>query len=112
MTFLYWILSWFGHSEYARLGGSARSPKWRAVRNAFIKAHPHCAVCGGDTDLDIHHCIPFSVNPMLELDENNLLTLCTPHHLLVGHLMSYRSYNASVRSDASEWKLKIFNRPK
>ena len=101
----------FRNDEYLKLGGKARSNQWPKVRKEFLKKHPCCAVCGGDTDIDVHHEIPFHKDPVLELEESNLITLCTPHHFLVGHLMSWRSYNTSVRSDASDWKLKINNRP-
>jgi|SRR3990167_5162924 len=107
----YKVLSWFGGTEYYRLGGMTRSSHWSNVRKSFIKKYPHCALCGSDKDCDVHHCIPFSQNPSLELEENNLITLCTPHHLLCGHLMLWKSWNFEVRKDASDWKLKIMNRP-
>lgn len=107
----YKILSFFGGTEYYRLGGMSRSPRWSSVRRTFIKKHPYCALCGTDKNIEAHHVIPFSQNPLLELDENNLITLCAPHHLLCGHLMAWRSWNTEVRKDADNWKLKIFERP-
>ena len=106
---LLWLLGW---DEYLKLGGQMRSPKWGTVRREYLKTHPFCEVCGGDDDLDIHHCVPFHLKPMLELEEINLITLCTPHHLLFGHYMSWKSWNEYVRDDAVAWRTRILNRPK
>ena len=91
--------------------GAQRSSRWRSVRNEYLRTHKVCAVCGGDNDLDVHHRIPFHKDPSLELEPNNFITLCTPHHFLVGHLMSWRSWNSEVDRDASDWRLKIISRP-
>jgi hypothetical protein len=88
-----------------------RSSHWSTVRKAHLKLCPTCAVCGGTHDLDVHHCVPFHLEPDLELVEANLITLCTPHHFLVGHLMDWKAYNPRVKSDA-KWLLnKIRHRP-
>lgn len=88
-----------------------RSPEWRAVRNEFIRLHPVCEVCGGDDDLEAHHVRPFHLHPELELDPQNLIALCRPHHYLVGHLMDWRSFNLTCEHDAKEWRKKILARP-
>ena len=91
--------------------GAARSPKWGKVRRDFLRVNPVCMVCGGDKDLDVHHLIPFSQNPALELEVSNLMTLCTPHHFLIGHLMSWRSWNSGAREDAAYLLNKVDTRP-
>lgn len=113
-----WIVGrlnrWLSDREKARverLLGGTRSPQWSAVRNAFIKKNPLCAVCKTDKDCEAHHEVPFSRDSSLELKESNLLTLCRPHHYLVGHLMSWSSFNKSVRGDSLFWDEKIRNRP-
>ena len=53
-----------------------RSDKWPAVRAAHLRDEPRCRWCGGAADLEVHHVEPFHVKPELELDPNNLLTLC------------------------------------
>lgn len=99
----------------ARLEGAPRSGKWPGVRAAHLKAHPTCEVCGakGDhaTPLQVHHVSPFHIHPELELDENNLITLCQQHHLLFGHLDSWKSWNKNVREDAKVWREKLTSRP-
>ena len=94
-----------------------RSDKWPKVRKEFLKTHDHCEVCGTTNNrrLTVHHCKPFQWYPELELDTDNLITLCEDvghHHLLVGHLMSWVSFNESVREDAATWAEKIKERPK
>lgn len=96
-----------------------RSSKWDEVQKAHIKKHPYCVACGKDVKypnnngLQVHHIIPFHFctelgRPDLELDERNLMTLCeteddikTPnHHLLIGHLGDWQSYNGTAKKDA------------
>lgn len=91
-----------------------RSPQWPAVRKAFLKLHPTCEVCGTKGSLlkpnELHHKLPvhLDIERKFELDFSNLITLCRNHHLLFGHLMSFRrGYNLSVVEDANLWKTKI-----
>lgn len=62
-----------------------RSGKWPAVRNKFIQENPRCAACGSLKNLNVHHLSSFHDHPELELDPNNLITLCRTHHFLMGH---------------------------
>ena len=88
------------------LGLGNRSPSWGRVRDNFIREHPFCAVCGGSKDLVAHHIQPFHLFPDLELDTENLITLCESKkygincHLFVGHLGNFRRHNKNVVSDA------------
>jgi len=95
---------------------AARSGKWRAVRAAYLKKHPRCFVCLTKKRVEIHHRRPFHTHPELELDPNNLITLCEGkdggHHLLFGHLLNFKSVNVNVAEDAKAWRLKILTRPK
>ena len=85
--------------------GIARSPLWDRVARAFRAAHPQCAACDETANVEIHHKFPFHYvvacgRPDLELDTRNLLTLCakpdSQHHLLLGHLGDWQSYNPAV----------------
>lgn len=62
-----------------------RSSHWQSVRNEFVKLHPRCEACGSNLDLNVHHIKPFHENPELELDTDNLITLCREHHFRIGH---------------------------
>lgn len=88
------------------IGVSAkRSDKWPTVEKHFREAHPTCAACGGKDRLNVHHCMPFHLDPAKELDPNNLITLCMGEkecHLHIGHGGSFKQYNPNVRKDAAE----------
>jgi hypothetical protein len=82
-----------------------RSPAWGGVEKAFRAAHAHCQACDENQQLNVHHMYPFHYvvlcgRPDLELDPRNLMTLCTrkdrEHHVLLGHLDDYESYNPDV----------------
>lgn len=82
-----------------------RSPEWKKVRENFLKKNPTCAACGSSLNLQVHHKIPFHVNPLRELDESNLITLCMDEkecHLEVGHGDSWKCYNPKVEDDAKK----------
>jgi 5-methylcytosine-specific restriction protein A len=98
-----------------RAFGQARSGRWPRVRLEHLKDHPTCAVCGGKTNIEVHHIEPFHLCPERELDPTNLLTLCEAPghncHFIFGHLLSWRSYNPMVRADAFAWRERIEDRP-
>lgn len=90
----------YGHQE--------RSPEWPAVAHAHLAHEPACRVCGHrGRGLQVHHIKPFHLYPELELDPNNLITLCElkgrDHHLLIGHFDDWESYNPQVRSDVKRY---------
>lgn len=95
-----------------------RSDHWPAVRKQHLIAHPTCEACGGAENLEVHHILPFHLHPDLELDPNNLITLCESKksgvncHLWFGHLGNFKSFNVDVLKNAAEWLLKFKNRPK
>ena len=105
--------------EQARISAPKknRSKEWTRVRKEHLKEHSSCEACGQTTVLEVHHIIPFSDSPELELDPNNLITLCESAkggivcHLAIGHLGNYQSYNKNVIEDSKIWKEKIKNRP-
>lgn len=90
-----------------------RSARWPEARRQHLAMFPKCSVCGGTKKLEVHHIQPFHVKPELELDPNNLITLCESRrggltcHLYVGHLGNYKNVNPSVVSD-SELMVKTF----
>lgn len=106
-----WLYSLFEDRTF----GAQRSPQWSEVRKSFLALHPTCAVCGTKGGLlkanEIHHKQPFHLQPQLELEPANLITLCRPHHYLMGHLMSWSSFNTEVESDSANFLQKIINRP-
>ncbi len=91
--------------------GAARSPKWGTVREKFLRNNHFCSVCGSHK-VEVHHKEPFNDKPELELVESNLISLCRDHHLMVGHLGSFYSFNPEVEEDVKIWQGKYRNRPK
>jgi 5-methylcytosine-specific restriction protein A len=93
--------------------GTKRSSKWPTVRKNHLKKFPTCAVCGGTEKLEVHHVKPFHESPELELDPNNLVTLCESKskgivcHLFVGHLGHYQKINPTAVQDAAYWFKKL-----
>jgi 5-methylcytosine-specific restriction protein A len=89
-----------------------RSPKWSTVRKNHIKNNPYCIACGSTAKLEVHHKIPVHISPELELDPENLVTLCAdPCHLMFGHLKNFKSYNKEVIEDCYVYNNKVKNRP-
>lgn len=91
-----------------------RSSKWRGVRGEHLIVNPYCAVCESKKKLEVHHLVPFHVDPSLELVPSNLATLCEHGrfkgincHLLIGHLGSYRRTNLDVLKDIAYWNRKL-----
>lgn len=90
--------------EIARRHGAARSPEWPRVEKEHLMREPTCAACGyRGSGLQVHHIKPFHLHPALELEPSNLITLCEvkgrDHHLLLGHLDEWESFNVNVRHD-------------
>ena len=95
--------------DHYRITVVQRSPKWPTVRNRYVKIHNFCEACGIKYDLDVHHIVPFHINPSLELVESNLITLCRKHHFQIGHLSNWTRDNPNVRQDAKKHRIKYGN---
>lgn len=95
-----------------------RSRHWPKVRKQFLAQNPTCVACGGTKKLEVHHIKPFHLFPHLELDPQNLMTLCESRsfgivcHQFVGHLGSYFHFNPSARADAEHIFLMLSKRKK
>ncbi len=104
-------------AEIAAEHNLVRSEHWPVIEEAFKAEHPQCEACTvGDPGADavqVHHVLPFHFaillgRPDLELDPRNLISLCEKekgedaqdHHLLLGHLDDFQSYNKDVRDFA------------
>jgi 5-methylcytosine-specific restriction protein A len=92
-------------------GEVPRSPNWNKTRNSFVEKHNQCACCKTKQMLQVHHIEPFHTNPDKELDENNLITLCSTCHFVFGHLKKWQSYNPDVLVDVETFNRKIEDRP-
>lgn len=80
-----------------------RSSLWDEVRDDFLEKNSTCAACGSTKRLQVHHVIPFSNRPELELEVSNLITLCmgvNECHFRIGHGCSFKHYNPNVLADS------------
>lgn len=82
-----------------------RSGEWSTVRKRYLDKHPTCMACGSRLLLNVHHIKPYHLEPHLELDESNLITLCMKNlcHLEIGHAGSFSEYNPDVKEDAMKY---------
>ena len=82
-----------------------RSDKWPTVEKHFREAHPFCAACGSKNRLNVHHIRPFHIDPKLELDPNNLITMCMDEkecHLRLAHCGNFKMFNPNIVKDAAK----------
>ncbi|MBU0665338.1 MAG: HNH endonuclease [Proteobacteria bacterium] len=90
---------------------ATRSPGWKKVREGRIKIDgKRCRACTKKFNLQVHHIQPFHLQPELELDLDNTLTLCGRCHLLIGHLDCWQSANQNVLVDVTTISLRIKER--
>ena len=70
-------------------------------------------MCKSKKKVEVHHKVPFHIAPDLELDENNMVSLCENKkygcncHLMLGHRGNYRKVNISVEYDILIWRKKF-----
>lgn len=101
--------------DYYQTTKGRNKQEWFKVREEFISENgAFCRVCNKTTKLNVHHIIPFHIDPDLELDKNNLIILCTNRpincHYFFGHLLNWKAYNPTCRYDVETWRQKIENR--
>jgi hypothetical protein len=90
-----------------------RSPEWKKVRRTHLASFPECAACGGKRLLQVHHIEPFHLDPELELDSRNLITLCMGQlcHIELGHGDDFKAFNPSIINHAQLVRLSPHKRP-
>ena len=97
----------YGNAIFDSLS-APRSGQWKSIRDAHIKNNPTCYACGRSEYLIVHHIVPFHLNPELELDPNNLLTLCQGKHInchiTFGHNYNWTKTNLNVKQDAESFR--------
>ena len=98
--------------------GTPRVAGWAKLAKVHLRVYPACQVCGRRTNVVPHHKLPVSFRPDLELDPDNLVTLCNGHrsfggcHQWVGHLGDPHSYNPDVMPDIDIWREKMAAKPR
>ena len=96
-----------------RTFGAVRSSGWFVFRKQHIKIA--CTCCGKKGSflnrLELHHIIPFHIDPSKELDPTNVDTFCRRCHQLLAHLDNFKSYNIDIKKDAENLLKRIKTRP-
>ncbi|MCX6822361.1 MAG: HNH endonuclease [Candidatus Aenigmarchaeota archaeon] len=105
------LFYWFCNFYDVQALGVPRSGKWRPTRKNHLIKEPCCQICASKKKLEVHHIIPFSIDPSKELLDENLVTLCIYCHFIFGHLGKWASYNENLREDIEIWSKKIKERP-
>jgi len=57
-------------------GGFFESPQWQRLRYETLKRDRKCVLCGSTDNLHCDHIKPRSLYPEMELDPDNLQTMC------------------------------------
>jgi hypothetical protein len=104
-------------AKVAKVHGVKRSPHWGSLENWFKKRFGEVCPISGLSPVQIHHAFPFhdcylAGRPDLELALENLYALYSGgsggadegHHLIVGHLGNFKSYNPDLRACLKKWK--------
>lgn len=80
--------------------GGLRSDRWPTVRKHHLAREGECQWCRRKSSLQVHHMLPFHLDPGKELDDSNLITLCEGEsecHLIHGHNGNWKSFNPDIR---------------
>ena len=98
-------------SELAAPFTSKRSDRWESFAKKCKGEHPQCAYCGeygDDKAIEAHHKHAFELmsasqrgsdEPGGELDPANIILLCRPDHLAIGHNGNFKTSNPNVEAD-------------
>jgi len=105
----WWLRDYFRGDVF----GGLRSSGWGLFRKIHIKKNCECCGAKGKLlqPLQLHHIKSFATCPALELDPNNVITLCWYCHFVKAHFRNYKSINENIREDAAILLAKIKNRP-
>ncbi len=100
------LLLWMPPDRPLIVGSKPRSSGWEKFEKDYVAVHNFCVACGGTKLLQVHHKLPYHLHPELELDENNVMTLCmSPGHLchfIYGHCRDWLAFNPRVVEMAAE----------
>jgi 5-methylcytosine-specific restriction endonuclease McrA len=100
INFTFIAIKFFLHKRKVNVLSLPRNSNWRKIRNQHLEKNPFCSVCRSKKNLSVHHIKSFHENPHLELDPENLITLCENKnlncHFVFGHKMNWRNINEKL----------------
>ena len=92
--------------------GVARSGMWPCVEKHARERDGKCMYCGATEHLQVHHLLPFHIHPELELNPDNLITLCMVpgvechyHHGHldpIRHVANWHSFNPTIQAECDQ----------
>lgn len=94
---------------YASPASDARTGA-EASMSYYKARHPYCEACGAVQTLlrrnEVHHIIPCAVAPDSAADLRNMITLCRPCHIVLGHCgdRGCRKFCPNVRETVSAYR--------
>ena len=83
---------------------------------ALANSGRRCCLCNKfkGIKVEVHHIVPFHVDPSKELQPTNFITLCQSKshndHLIFGHLLDFHAQNAKVLTDAKNYRGELAKR--
>lgn len=88
IIFCVFVLTVLATAAFTSPASDARQ-KARPAMDSYRKAHPSCEWCSRKAGIlarmEVHHLVPVAVAPDMAKDTNNMITLCRPCHIVVGH---------------------------
>lgn len=93
------VMHHFRNNQYATATG------WATFNDGVDRSV--CRCCGSSENLNVHHIQPFHINPALECDPTNLVTLCRDHHFHIGHRDNWKNSNPNVCADCDRMRAKL-----
>jgi len=75
------------------------------AKQSYVKLYPECAICGCQSNLEVHHCRPVHLFPSVSADLSNFITLHDSSnnscHKWFGHFGNFSSkWNPYIREYA------------
>lgn len=83
-----------------------RAGRWEVDTSAGVD-NGSCRCCGRRDTLNVHHIKPFHIDESLELEFDNLVTLCREHHFHIGHKDNWKDSNSNVCGDCDRMRAKL-----
>lgn len=71
--------------------------QWRKTARLYMVDHKVCELCAEDSELQVHHVVPWHISAELRFVLSNLVCLCQPCHFRFGHWRRWKDSNPEIR---------------
>ena len=86
-----------------------RNKAFKLLREVCLKREPKCVVCG-KMGYDGHHFIPRSLCQHLQLDLDNLVTLCRADHIALEWRKDPEITNRIIEARPKNWATELYKK--